>query len=521
MSSKVIPLMDYNREYILNDNNIIQLGSELCVVISAMQKSGIIVDAIMPGDIGVSSENKYIIDYAKLLNRRENGNGHSYNKEEMPYVAPEVLQGKAYDTTAMIYSLGAIMYMLLNNGRCMFFPEYPAEISDIDWEVANLKRMIETEIPLPNNGSYELYGIIKKMCAINPKDRYNNPLELARVINKAKDSHDIPGFKGEFQTALSHKASNDNKNTIERDIISSKVYASNIGEIADDTNITFDELIAEEDFLENVTDDIDADISAEIDDSVSLVIENHRASFDSNGTDRIKKSYYSVPEKKSNKKIIIISLVIILLLAIGGLGVYLSIPKEVTDITGLEDIEIYYDESYTVNCSIEPDYFADENITYTSSDSKIFEVSADGEIQPMMIGEADLTVTAKGYSESVKVTVKSKVTKITGVDESYRIVEGDGYQLEIKLEPEKYSSEPILFESSDPKVAKVDKNGHITGVSAGEATVTISAGGISKSITIEVTEPVVVKQAVPATHNTPSKKPASNDNEEFGGDEFF
>ena len=51
----------------------------------------------------------------------------------------------------------------------------------------------------------------------------------------------------------------------------------------------------------------------------------------------------------------------------------------------------------------------------------------------------------------------------------------------------------MLFRSktSNAKVAKVDKNGKITAVKAGKATITATANGISKKVTVTVKNPTI------------------------------
>jgi eukaryotic-like serine/threonine-protein kinase len=41
------------------------------------------------------------------------------------YMSPEVLKAEPYNKSADIYSLGLMMYKLLNNKRLPFMPSYP------------------------------------------------------------------------------------------------------------------------------------------------------------------------------------------------------------------------------------------------------------------------------------------------------------------------------------------------------------------------------------------------------------
>ncbi|MCD7905423.1 MAG: protein kinase [Clostridiales bacterium] len=97
-------------------------------------------------------------------------------KGTFTYIAPEVYKGEAYGSTVDIYSLGIVMYRLLNNNRVPFMPSYPAVISHADRETALVRRMRGEEIEKPVNADGRLAEIVLKACAFKPEDRYNSPL---------------------------------------------------------------------------------------------------------------------------------------------------------------------------------------------------------------------------------------------------------------------------------------------------------------------------------------------------------
>lgn len=82
------------------------------------------------------------------------------------YGAPEVVSSKddKYDNTADIYSLGMLMYLLLNN---LHFPSSNSYVAN-----SKLQYSQGYVLPKPANDCEELYEIITYMCAFNPDDRY-------------------------------------------------------------------------------------------------------------------------------------------------------------------------------------------------------------------------------------------------------------------------------------------------------------------------------------------------------------
>ena len=80
--------------------------------------------------------------------------------------------------------------------------------------------------------------------------------------------------------------------------------------------------------------------------------------------------------------------------------------------------------------------------------------------------------------------------KLVVKPESVSVMVGKTVALEIKTQP---ANAEYTCISKDPAVATVDKKGVITGVAEGETTVTVTAGTVTKDVTVKVTPLVEVK----------------------------
>lgn len=98
------------------------------------------------------------------------------------YMAPEVFRGERYDSRVDIYSLGLVMYRLLNDGRLPFFPAYPAPITFSDRENAMAQRMNGVAFPAPKYADTKVAEIILKACAYNAEDRFATPAEMRQAL---------------------------------------------------------------------------------------------------------------------------------------------------------------------------------------------------------------------------------------------------------------------------------------------------------------------------------------------------
>lgn len=230
--------------------------------------------------------------------------------------------------------------------------------------------------------------------------------------------------------------------------------------------------------------------------------------------------------KKLDKRVLIKSVAVMVWLVLScTFGVLVSMPKEVTDIQGIDDsIVMYYDASMKPEYTIEPKWFEDEPIIFASSDDDVFTVTDQGEINAVAIGEADLTMRAKEYTETVHVSVVPKVIGISGVDKSYNLSTEDQIKLEPILEPAEFENEPVKYKSSKESVASVANDGTVKALSAGEAIITITAGGTSIKSTITVTnsQPVIRYNSSSRKKSSERKKSSGSSDGYFeSGDEHF
>ncbi len=97
-------------------------------------------------------------------------------------MAPEIYRDQPYGTTVDIYSLGIVLYWLLNENRSPFLPAYPATITHSDRERALRNRMGGEAIPAPKNADGRLAEIVLKACAYNPKERYSSPVQMRQEL---------------------------------------------------------------------------------------------------------------------------------------------------------------------------------------------------------------------------------------------------------------------------------------------------------------------------------------------------
>ena len=118
----------------------------------------------------------------------------------------------------------------------------------------------------------------------------------------------------------------------------------------------------------------------------------------------------------------------------------------------------------------------------------------------MKVGEATITVTTEdgGKTATCKVTVSDTEIKVTGVTLNKTALTlniGANETLTATVAPADATNKKVTWKSSDAAVATVDANGKVTGVKAGEATITVTTEDGGKTATCKVTvQPKLVSE---------------------------
>lgn len=119
-------------------------------------------------------------------------------------------------------------------------------------------------------------------------------------------------------------------------------------------------------------------------------------------------------------------------------------------------------------------------IRWISSNKKVATVNNKGKVTPKKTGSTTITASCNGLKKKCKVTVKKPSIKLS--EKRVYIFSEGIYTPEIKAHP----SSRLTCRSSNTRVAKVSKDGNITGVRPGTATITASVPGAKASCKVTV-----------------------------------
>ena len=175
-------LLPYAYAHPFTRRDIIKLGIHMCQGLELCQKYNIIHRDIKPENIFVSENGDFKLGDFGIARTVEKTMSGLSKKGTYNYMAPEVYKGLEYGFSVDIYSLGIVMYRLLNKNRVPFLPPAPQKLTYASREQALARRMSGDEIPMPVYGYGRLGEIVLKACAYNPKDRYSSPLQMRQEL---------------------------------------------------------------------------------------------------------------------------------------------------------------------------------------------------------------------------------------------------------------------------------------------------------------------------------------------------
>ena len=176
------PLNRYTSTHMVTRQDVIKLGIDLCHALELCQKFNIIHRDIKPENIFVSDMGDFKLGDFGIARTVEKTTSGLSKKGTYTYMAPEVYKGEAYGSTVDIYSLGIVLYRLLNGNRTPFLPAAPAPITHADRENALARRFSGAPLPAPCHAEGRLAEIVLKACAYDPKERYSSPMQMRQEL---------------------------------------------------------------------------------------------------------------------------------------------------------------------------------------------------------------------------------------------------------------------------------------------------------------------------------------------------
>ena len=157
----------------LNEKEVIKLAEDVGTALRYAHDLGIIHRDIKPSNIFIDQNGAYLLGDLGV-SKRLGTDSYTTRTGTEPYIAPEIWKSDGsdtYTTAADIYSLGIVLYMLMNDNYLPFVNEN-SSLTETTKAIAD--RIMGKKFNAPKNGSDFFKTVIMKACEYDFKDRYND-----------------------------------------------------------------------------------------------------------------------------------------------------------------------------------------------------------------------------------------------------------------------------------------------------------------------------------------------------------
>ena len=183
-----------------SEEQVIKMGKDIVTALKVCHEQRILHRDIKPANIFIADHDTYKLgDFgiSKVLGDNTVAFTHTGTQA---YVAPEQWNSLPYGKAADIYSVGLILYQLLNENHLPF--------ADEGLTADSVGRRLKGEtFPEPLNGSKKLKAIVMTACSYKASDRYQNADEMLQDLENLQGGND--SFTGEKKDPFSTKSANE------------------------------------------------------------------------------------------------------------------------------------------------------------------------------------------------------------------------------------------------------------------------------------------------------------------------
>ena len=160
----------------------LKIGKDICRALTYCEEKHVIHRDIKPDNIFRTEFGDYKLGDFGIARQMENTKSVYSQKGTSGYMAPEVNRGEKYDKTVDIYSLGVMLYQMMNRLRLPFVPTDTNKLTPQILEEAQWKRFSGEIPPAPVDAPPALANIILKAMHPDPARRYRNAQQFLNAL---------------------------------------------------------------------------------------------------------------------------------------------------------------------------------------------------------------------------------------------------------------------------------------------------------------------------------------------------
>lgn len=213
-------LRDYLAGKKITEEEAIRLGMEICDALTACDAYHIIHRDIKPDNIFISEDGCFKLGDFGTARQLDLSFGTYSTKGTFSFMAPEIYKGERYNKQVDIYSLGMVLYRLLNRNRDPFIDPEKELVYYQEREEALQRRMEGDPLPSPADASENLSLVIRKACAYHAKYRYADAAAFRAALERVLQAQGEEAAGRAEESRVSDKKRVGRKQTKQQDVFS-------------------------------------------------------------------------------------------------------------------------------------------------------------------------------------------------------------------------------------------------------------------------------------------------------------
>ena len=167
------------------EETVQRLGEDICSALIACERHNIIHRDIKPQNILVTDNGTFKLgDFGTAKNFEHTASATMAGTES--YMAPEIIKREKYGRDVDTYSLGLVMYRMLNKGQLPFIDTDKIPMAS-DRSLSLQRRLSGEPLPPPAEGSQMLKAIVLRACSFNRTDRYSSASDMLEDLLQAAE----------------------------------------------------------------------------------------------------------------------------------------------------------------------------------------------------------------------------------------------------------------------------------------------------------------------------------------------
>lgn len=173
---------EYQKSHSITESDVVKLGTDIGNALEICQQRDIIHRDIKPANIFIDDFGNFKLGDFGVAKQLGKTTGAASAKGTFTYMAPEVTKGERYNKSVDIYSLGLVLYSLLNNNRPPFISSTATKVSYNERNEANSRRLNGEPLPPLTNASPSLSDVILTACSYSPQMRFKSATAFKRAL---------------------------------------------------------------------------------------------------------------------------------------------------------------------------------------------------------------------------------------------------------------------------------------------------------------------------------------------------